>query len=275
MNIQQFVASLQSEPQFIAPHRVAPLLQAIGGAKSSICDDIEDDIEEQSKRPQMEIVGRVAVIPLRGVMTPSTDTIMRYYGCVGADDIQQMIYEAGQRPDVGAVVLSVDSPGGSTMQTPETAAAIRELRNKKPVIAHTSGLMCSAAYYASAGASAIYADASAIVGSIGTYMALLDSSKLYDEYGYKVELIKSQETPLKAAGLPGTSLTPEQRSDLQGIVDHMQSKFAGWVSGNRPQAKKEAMRGQWMTGDKAKEMGLVDSIASLSQAISDAQKIAI
>lgn len=275
MNIQQFTASLQSEPMFIAPHRVGPLLQTIALPKSSICDDIEDDIEDRAKRPEMQIAGRVAVIPVHGVMVPSADTVMRYYGFVGCDDIIRMVDEAANRPDVGAVVLSVDSPGGSTMQTPETAAAIRALRSKKPVIAHTSGLMCSAAYYISAGSSAIYSDSSAIVGSIGTYMALLDSSKLYEEYGYKVELIKSQETPLKAAAYPGTSLTPEQRADLQSIVDHLQTNFAGWVSDCRPSVPKEAMRGQWMTGDKAKEMRLVDSTARLKQAIADAQKIAI
>ena len=155
--LRQFAASLQSEPMFIAPHRVPALLQQLAPA-AGVWDEMGKDMDAAAARPQIVESNGVAVIPVNGVLVPQADTLMRLFGFIGCDDVCRMVEQA-QDAKYRAVVLAVDSPGGSVTGTPETAAAVRELRNLKPVIAHTAGLMCSGAYYLSAGASAIYAAA--------------------------------------------------------------------------------------------------------------------
>ncbi len=86
-----------------------------------------------------------------------------------------------QRDDIKAVFLDIDSPGGTVAGTPELAAAVASLNERKPVYAFSSGLMCSAAYWIASQARAIYATPSAQVGSIGVVQAVIDNSAALDK----------------------------------------------------------------------------------------------
>lgn len=221
----------------------------------------------------MSVVDGVAVIPVHGVISKGINAMDRMSGATDVDEIGAMLKAAMADESVSAVVLDVDSPGGSVSGVPELAAAVAELSKHKPVIAATESLMASAAYWISAGARAIYATPSAEVGSIGVYLPILDESGAYAAAGYKMEVLRSAETPLKGAGIPGTALTPEQRADLQAGVDYLFSMFSGFVKSHR-RVDSEAMRGQTLFGNQAKAAGLVDSIGGLAEAIRDAKKLA-
>jgi signal peptide peptidase SppA len=196
--------------------------------------------------------------------------------CGGCDlaDIRQEIAAALVDDGIKGIVLDIDSPGGTVTGVEETAGMIESARAVMPIIAHTSGMACSAAYWIGSAASALYVEPSAVVGSIGVYMAMLDTSRAMDAAGVKVDLIKSTDSPLKAAGFPGTSLTDAQRADLQAGVDHIYAKFSAAVSRNRPKAGRETMQGQTFFGDQAAANGLADSIASLDQTIRDVERLA-
>ena len=221
---------------------------------------------------QAEIIDGVAVIPVKGVIAKGISSMDRISGATDVDEIGEMISVAVADESVDAIVLDVDSPGGSVAGVPELSDAVYAATKSKPVIAHTASLMASAAYWISAKANAIYATQSAEVGSIGVYLPILDESGAYAAAGYRMEVLKSAESPLKGAGIPGTSLTPEQRADLQAGVDYLYGMFAQAIKMRRKPAS-EAMRGQTLFGAQALSAGLVDSIGSLTDAIRDAKKL--
>jgi signal peptide peptidase SppA len=246
----------------------ASQLDHVAATRAMRPDDDEDETEE---RKIFCMVGNVMVIPIHGPIDRSLSAMDRL--CSDATDVldvQEALRVAEESPDVLGVVLDVNSPGGSVLGVEETAAMIARL--SKPSIAHIGGLGCSAAYFIAAGARAVYSDPSSIVGSIGVYCAILDQSRRYDREGVSVDVVKSEGSPLKGAGIPGTSLSVEQRAAMQAQVDHIYAKFAGFVSSRR-KVKPEALNGGDWTGDVAKDLGLVDSLANLNTAIRDVLRI--
>lgn len=234
--------------------------------------DILADDAEPEERESFRMVGNVMVIPIKGAIDRQLSAMDRLCSdATDVEDVQEALQKAAQSPDVAGVVLDINSPGGSVLGVEETAAMVASIG--KPSIAYIGGLGCSAAYYIASGASAIYSDPSSIVGSIGVYSAMLDQSRRYEQAGVKVDVIKSEGSPLKGAGIPGTTLSPEQRAAMQSQVDHIYSKFAWFVKSRRRRVSDEALNGGDWTGDKAKELGLVDSLASLQTAIRDVLRI--
>lgn len=268
MKFERCLRRVWCEPWLILP----TMHMTISGilARHYAGDGIEIDDLFDAPDAAMTVADGVATIPIRGVISKDISKMERMSGAVDVREIETMLMAAASDVTVDAILLDVDSPGGTIQGVPELAARVAEVNNTKPVIAYTDGLMASAAYWISAGASAIYASESATVGSIGVYIALLDSSRAYELHGYKTDLIKSKDSPLKAAGLPGTSLTDEQRSDLQASVDYLYGQFSGFVAKRRG-VSPDAMRGQTMFGAQAVGVGLVDSVASLADAVRSAK----
>ncbi|MCF7675090.1 MAG: S49 family peptidase, partial [Akkermansiaceae bacterium] len=128
-------------------------------------------------------------------------------GASGSGEISAAIREAGERDDIKAVFLDIDSPGGTVAGTPELAAAVASLNERKPVYAFSSGLMCSAAYWIASQARAIYATPSAQVGSIGVVQAVIDDSAALASEGIKVEVFSvgngAQGRPARAHAVHG------------------------------------------------------------------------
>jgi signal peptide peptidase SppA len=185
---------------------------------------------------------------------------------------EQALLLVQQDETVKAIVLDIDSPGGGVTGVEEAGARIRA--SSKPVIASVSGMAASAAYWLASQARAVYSTESAQTGSIGVYMALLDQSRRMEMEGVRVDLIKSEGSPLKAAGLPGLPLSDEQRANLQAQVDYIYARFTAAVSSTRRRLSADATKGGTFYGSAAKAAGLVDSIADLSTAIRDAAKLA-
>lgn len=208
---------------------------------------------------QMEVSENgIAHIPVGGVMARGVSSFERGSGVVDTEDVMRDLEEADSDDNVLGILLHVDSPGGLVNGTPELAAAVASTR--KACFAYTPSIMASAAYYVSAGADAIYAAPSANVGSIGVYMPVLDESLAYAMHGYKVELIKSGD--MKGAGFPGTSLSFEQRKELQDHVDSFGAEFREWVQMGRGRITDADMRGQTFMAKDALERGFIDGIAS-------------
>jgi ClpP class serine protease len=159
-----------------------------------------------------------------------------------------------------------------TLGTPELADAVAAAGKRVPIVAYTSGLMASAAYWVGSQASAIVASRSARVGSIGVYAAITDLSGLYASMGVKVEVFKNSEASLKAMGVPGTSLSDDQRAHLRSDVQATFDEFKATVSAARPRVSIDSMRGQTLSGQAAVKAGLVDHIGSLADAIAIARR---
>lgn len=219
----------------------------------------------------LEVLDGTARISVKGALMKS---VPRYFDWLGVaatayPDIEADLQEALEDPHVSRILLDIDSPGGSSNGIKRVADAIfAAARGKKPVVARIEDLAASAAYWIGSQATEISAAPMALVGSIGAYLAYMDMSSMASDLGLRVEVFSSG--PLKGAGIPGTSLTQEQRTDLQKFVDDVTAGFVADVARGR-RTSPEKVRG-WATGgiwsaDAALQMGLVDRVESETQMV--------
>lgn len=216
--------------------------------------------------PLLSVDDGVAVVAIDGPIMRKPDVIDRLlFGAVASDEIGAALREAGERADVKAVFLDIDSPGGTVAGTPELAAAVASLDKTKPVYAFTSGLMCSAAYWIASQARAIYATPSAQVGSIGVVQAVVDDSAALAAEGIKVEVFAAGK--YKAIGAPGTSLTDEQRSLIQANIAETAAEFRAAVLARGRAIPHDAMEGQAFSGRNAQRMNLAGMVPDRAEAM--------
>lgn len=221
----------------------------------------------QSEAPQsiMSVADGVATISITGPLLPTTDEFDRVMlGATSLDEVRSTVESAAADPAVTSIVLNIDSPGGTVRGTPEAADAIYEASKVKPVSAHTSGTMASAAYWLGSQATSVSMTRSASVGSIGVMVPHIDQSKRAEMLGVKVELFTTGK--FKAAGFPGTSLTESQRELIQERIDQVFGEFKSAVTRQGRKIPAEAMQGQSFYGPQAESLGLATVVRSASQA---------
>jgi signal peptide peptidase SppA len=268
MRFEHLIRIVETEPWLIRPSSHAAIRRILsahidGTAHRS--DGIADLFEKQDP-PKMTIENGVGIIPIRGIIGKGVSAIEKSSGVVDTDDIVDMLDQADADESVASVLLDIDSPGGTVTGVPETAERVRSMT--KPTLAYTGGQMDSAAYWIGSAADTVYASQSAAVGSVGVYMAIMDTSANYAMQGVSVDLIKNGT--FKGAGMPGTSLTPEQREEFQRQIDYIAAEFKASVLKKRTKAQAYAMEGQEMYGPQALEAGLIDGVTDFYTALKDA-----
>jgi len=268
MRLIHILTELWTQPALILPEvhkQICKIVEAHMTGAAHAPEGIALTAPDGATPPTWSKVGNVGVVPIKGVLDKRVSTMERSSGGMGLDDIEGSLAEALLDSDVEGILLDVDSPGGSTTGVPELAAKIRAAAVQKPVVAYTDSLMASAAYWLASGATAIYAAQSAMVGSIGVYMAWKDTSRANELAGIKTELIKVGK--YKAAGVDGIELTDEQRARFQERVDTVAGWFKGAVNKARDGIRAEAMEGQTFFGDEAVAENLVDAVGTIDDAM--------
>lgn len=264
------ILRLWTDTPFLLEGALAAMLRPMAAPFSSEPQAAEHPYFKEARArlaPKIEQVGNVAVIPIFGALAQRPDHWEMAYGLVeDTNSIRSLVDQAAASDEAGGILLNFDSPGGFYTGGPELADAIKSAGKKKPVMAWTGGTMASLAYLAASQATAITASRSAQVGSIGVYMTLWDVSKLFENAGVKVELFKNAEGTIKAAGLPGTSLTDQQRQHFQDRAQALFGEFRKTVLSTRD-VPDSAMQGQTFSGAEAKKVGLVDGVGDLSFAM--------
>ena len=216
--------------------------------------------------PLLSIEDGIGVVSIEGPILRKPDVFARIFmGATSSEDIGDALREAGERPDIKAVFLDIDSPGGTVAGTPELAAAVASLNARKPVYAFSSGLMCSAAYWVASQARAIYATPSAQVGSIGVVQAVVDHSAAIEKAGIKVEVFSVGK--YKAMGAPGTPLTDEQRELISSNLAEIAGEFHTAVLARGRAIPAEAMEGQTFSGRQAQHQNLAGMVADRAEAM--------
>lgn len=213
---------------------------------------------------------RLAVVSMHGVIDKNLSQFeMDCYGGYDINDFDNALQAVAANEDIERVVLHIDSPGGSVTGIAESAARVAALTKTKEVHAFVDAMACSAAYYIASQADHIAAAPSAILGSIGVYMALVDATRAAEMEGYKVELITAGK--YKAMGSPFKPLSDEERAMLQAEVDSIHTEFKAAVrSGRRAPTERgghqtvadATMQGQWFNGRQALENRLADSLTN-------------
>lgn len=219
---------------------------------------------EQPKKPY-GMSGDVALIDLIGPMTKYGSSL------TGGGTVQtrRAVRQAAADPEVGGILLRIHSPGGSVSGTGDLANDVRAAAANKPIMAYAEDLVASAAYWVASQASAIHASANAEIGSIGTYAVVEDWSKVYDEAGVKVHVVKAGA--FKAAGIEGTPITDDQLAEMQREVDAINALFVqGVASGRKLELNRaaELADGRVHIASEAKRLGLIDELGTIDAAMS-------
>ena len=209
--------------------------------------------------PKPYTVGTTAIIPIKGVITSGLHPIYRVIGFADTEQIAGWIRAAVANPLVEEILLRIDSPGGMVTGTPELAAAVAAADRIKPVLAHTSGMMDSAAYWIASQARAICCTPSADVGCVGVYQLYYDQTAYLATMGIKANIFKSGD--LKAAGHPDIPMTEAQAAHVQAEIDAIGVQFRAAVTARRD-IDEDSMRGQSFLGTEALARGLVDDLST-------------
>lgn len=226
--------------------------------KTAPWEEIEFEDDEH-----MDSNHKVAVVRASGVLALG---VSGYWGCCDLEELADEIEEADNDANITAIVVEMDSPGGTVNGTPEAAKRIASI--SKPILFWTSRQMCSAAYWLASSADMIAAAPSAVVGSIGCVLAFYDRSKFYDQMGFKVDVFRSGD--LKAAGFPGTTLSDAERAHFQTTVDEVAGDFQATVLEFRSTLDLDLFDGRTVTGKMAETLGLTDGVyITRDEAIAD------
>lgn len=182
--------------------------------------------------------------------------------------LRAQIDELHQYPSLKGVLLVVNSPGGAVGASVEISDLIKELAEKLPVVVHTEGVMASGAYYASIGASKIYANRGALIGSIGVIFSGANIKPLLDKIGYEPQTIAAGE--YKEIGTYHRDWSAKERTFIQNLIKEEYDTFITDVANARNLDLANAQQfaeGKIFNATKAKELGLIDDILSRNQAI--------
>lgn len=242
------------EPLAIDPHRAADA-KAVAD-KYALTDIISKLLGD---RPQAYVTNDgKGVIPIDGVIGKGVSPLESMLGAADVDAISAAIDAFEADPSVKKIAFRVNSPGGTVTGVPELANKIRRI--SKPTMAYAEEANSAALWLASA-ADRFVALPSGSVGSVGVYMVIPDFSQAYADAGVRMVVIKSKQSPLKGAGIEGTSLTEAQIADLQAQVDGIDEEFMASVRTTRTNVSQDAFTGGTFSGKQAARLGLVTGLA--------------
>lgn len=218
----------------------------------------------------------VAVLALAGRFALETtatggDRIarIRIDGVIATDPVRlKAIADLADNDAVKAVIVAINSPGGTTAGGEELYEALTRLRQKKPVVSVVAELGASAAYMTAIATDRIFARRLSIVGSIGVLYQHVDASKLLETIG--IDFDKVATGPLKAEPDLDEPMSPQVRASLQSLIDDSFQWFVDIVSERRGIARPQTLAladGRILTGRQGVETGLIDAIGGEAEAI--------
>lgn len=214
---------------------------------------------------------RVEVIYVQGIML--TGSLPTGFGIATSEDITKSLKDASEDEGVKAIVMRINSPGGSPAAAEEIVAAMKKI--DKPIVVSMGDVAASGAYYISAPANKIIANPDTITGSIGVIWEFQNRSAFYQKDGTMFYIAKSGE--LKDMGGDWRGLSDEEKRYVDQVISETYDRFVNEVATGRNLSSskvKDLADGRIYTGAKAKELGLVDEFGSLDDAIEVAASLA-
>ena len=194
-------------------------------------DDVVYSSPGRNGRAGYEVVAGVAIIEVYGTLVQKLGSLRPWSGMTGYDGIRQNFLMALSDPDVKAIMLDIDSPGGEVAGCFDLVDAIYRARGKKPIWSILNECAYSAAYAIASAADRITVPRTGGVGSIGVIWMHMDWSKALTGAGFKVTFITYGES--KSDGHPEIPLSPEALARFQGDIDMMGELFVTTVARNR------------------------------------------
>jgi protease-4 len=198
---------------------------------------------------------KVALVNVEGAILDSKSPV---------DEIKEYLSD----PSIKAIVLRVNSPGGGVAASQEIFAIVKRAASEKTVVVSMGSVAASGGYYISAPATRILANPGTITGSIGVILEIPNVQGLMDKVGVRTEVIKSGKHKDLASAF--RTMSDEDRRVLQNVIDDVYEQFIEDVAAARDLGVDEVRRmadGRIYTGRQALELGLVDELGGLEEAI--------
>jgi protease-4 len=205
---------------------------------------------------------RVGVVEVAGVIADSKTTLRE-------------LREFSEDPRIRAIVVRIDSPGGSVGPSQEIFEGMRRVQKKKHVLSSMGSIAASGGFYIAMGGEKVFANPGTLTGSIGVISEFPNVSGLLKWAGVDMRTITAGK--LKDAGSPFREMTSEERSYFQSMLEDVHGQFIGAVAESRKLPAEEVRKvadGRVFTGRKAKDLKLVDELGGLQDAVREAGKLA-
>lgn len=229
------------------------------------------EVAAARRQAQPAGAGSVAVIPVFGTIAHRAHMVQNVSSAGGTSTelLGRAIASAADNPDIGAIVLDIDSPGGAVAGTPEVVDRIFEARAKKPIVAVANAQAASAGYWIGSAATEFVASPSAMVGSVGVLAVHEDRSAEHAANGRKFTFIHAGK--YKVEGNSAEPLTDDARAQIQSMVDNAYGVMVRGIARNRgvsPDAvRSDYGEGRVFSADDALARGMIDRIATLDETI--------
>jgi len=215
--------------------------------------------------------GNVALIPVEGVITASGSSSILGEQGASSTDIVDLINKANDNPDIKAILLEINSPGGSGVASEEIANALKHVNKTK--VSYIREVGASGAYWIATATDRIFASKMSITGSIGVLASYIEYAGLMKKYNITYRKLTGGE--YKDIGSPYRELTPTETGIIQEQLDLMHDLFITEVAKNRKLPKsfiEQYAKGDPIIGMKAQEAGLIDEIGGKEEAIKYIEK---
>ncbi|MDI6025622.1 S49 family peptidase [Corticibacterium sp. UT-5YL-CI-8] len=250
------------------PEAVEQVLEIAARENSTTPEALEAYRARELKRSERAGVrDGVAILYAHGPMFKGANLMTEISGATSYDRLRRDLQTALDDDSVGAVLLSVDSPGGEAHGCDELAAAIYASRGKKPIHAHVSGHGCSGAYWLASAAEKITVSDLATIGSIGVVLGITERKKSDEARGITHTEFVSSQSPGKRPKME----TDEGRAQIQKYVDDMAHVFVSAVAKYRgvsvDKVLKDFAQGGVEIGENARRAGMVDAVGQFEDVL--------
>lgn len=229
-----------------APPRAEPL--AFSGASIAPAGDPYEGL--------ILLTPQIACVPVFGIIGKHLSYLETMCGGCDLDTVCLRLHQAQQHPTVRRIVMIFDTPGGAMTGLPETAKMMRDMGAEKPIDAYSETGCYSAGYYLASQAGRIVGTPSSMWGSIGVIWTWISHTARMAKEGDAAVVF--QGGTLKAAGLDGKEMTPDESALFQDLVDKLYGEFKATVTSTRPQVQEVIMQGRFMKASDAQTAGLID-----------------
>jgi protease-4 len=206
---------------------------------------------------------RVAIVEVEGMI-------------LDVEDLVRELRAHRENPQVKAVVIRINSPGGVVGPTQEIHQALMRVREAgKPVVASLGAVAASGGYYTAVAADRIFANPGTLTGSIGVIMQMANVENLFKKVGVDYVVVKAGQ--FKDLGNFARPMTVEERRVLQTLLDDVHAQFIDAVAAGRKLDRAEVVKfadGRIFSGVQARDLKMVDALGSLEDAVNEAAKLA-
>ncbi len=232
--------------------------------------EAEAGIPFSNSAQEVEVIDGVAIIPIQGVLGKKMNLFSKISGGASMQIIERQVVDAVNNESIKAIILDIDSPGGTVDGASELANKIFSLRGQKPIVSFSSGMMASAAVWIGLSADRVFISSeTTMTGSVGVIATHQDISKMEEQAGIKTTEIVSGK--FKAINSEHKPLSKEGKEVMQDLVDFLLGSFVGDLAKFKGKTTEEIKglvgEAQIFVGSQGIDAGLVDGVSTFEALI--------